>query len=184
MRTEDQFRRAYSHHKSNSKRRGVAFELTFEDWRDIWISSGKWDQRGKGRGKYCMMRHGDAGPYAIGNVLIGLNEDNLRAGNKGRKFTAEHRARLSAAGLGRPKDYCRGARNAMHRPEAKAKISTSISGSKHYSARQTVTPFGVFGSTTEAASALGIERKTIEWRCKNPASQWAGWYYPMAIRKP
>lgn len=182
MRSKEPFRRAYNIQKSNAKSRGIPFEISFEDWRDIWVSSGKWEQRGRRRGNYCMMRYGDAGAYAVGNVLIGLQEDNLSAGNKGRKFTAEHRAKLSAATAGRPRDYARGDRNPMHRPEAKAKISAAISGSKHYHARQTVTPFGTFGSTTEAAKALKIERTTIRRRCNSTEPQWAGWY--MAIRAP
>lgn len=40
--------------------------------------SGKWDERGDTRGKYCMARFNDAGPYSTDNVKIILFEDNTR----------------------------------------------------------------------------------------------------------
>lgn len=62
-------RRAFTQQKVNAKKRGIAWELTVTQWWKIWQDSGKWAQRGRGQG-YCMGRHGDAGPYAVGNVYI------------------------------------------------------------------------------------------------------------------
>lgn len=76
--TEDRDRlHPYQMQKNNAKRRGIPFLLTFEEWCGLWDSSGKWDQRGRYSGRYCMSRVGDEGPYAIGNVRISAWEDNL-----------------------------------------------------------------------------------------------------------
>ena len=60
----------YNQQKSNAKRRGIAWQLTFDQWWDIWFTSGKWKQRGKLTGQYCMARPGDVGAYSVGNVRI------------------------------------------------------------------------------------------------------------------
>ena len=62
--------------KCAAKQRRIPFLLTFEEWQAIWIDSGKWEQRGKKSNQYCMARHGDTGPYAIGNVRICTVREN------------------------------------------------------------------------------------------------------------
>jgi hypothetical protein len=56
--------------------RNIKFDLTFEEWLDVWNQSGKLHLRGRGVGKYCMARKNDSGPYEYGNVYITLFEDN------------------------------------------------------------------------------------------------------------
>jgi hypothetical protein len=56
--------------------RGIQFLLSAEEWWSIWTMSGHWNARGSGRGRYCMARYNDAGPYAVGNVRIITNEEN------------------------------------------------------------------------------------------------------------
>lgn len=74
----------YVRHKQNARRRGVAFELTFEEWWGIWTDSGHWSQRGNRLGDYCMKRNGDRGPYAVGNVTIGDWSSNTAECNRSR----------------------------------------------------------------------------------------------------
>jgi len=167
MVTKDVYLKAYTQHKSNAKTRGVEFLFTFEQWRDWWVASGKWEQRGRGRGKYCMRRHGDIGPYSIENVFCGLNEENVRDGNIGKIDSAETRRKKSDSLRDRPKLWCRGDGNPMHQPEVKAKLSKLISGAKHYSARMVGTPHGVWGSAVECAKALRMPEATVNWRCRN-----------------
>src|SRR6266446_3506192 len=62
--------KAFYAQRQRAKQRGVVWELTFEDWIQVWIDSGHLDERGKGRGKYCMARFSDSGPYKIGNIKI------------------------------------------------------------------------------------------------------------------
>lgn len=60
----------FTHQKTNSQKRSIEWDLTFAEWWLIWFESGKWFQRGRGKGKYVMARFSDSGPYAVGNVKI------------------------------------------------------------------------------------------------------------------
>ena len=66
----------YNCQKGKAKHRGIDFNLTFDEWWEIWQQSGKWEQRGFRKGQYVMSRKNDIGPYAIGNVFIQPAEDN------------------------------------------------------------------------------------------------------------
>lgn len=71
--------------KNNARARGIEFILTFEEWMFVWKQSGKLLQRGLGKGKYCMARIGDVGPYAIDNIKIIRFEDNSSEGSLGQR---------------------------------------------------------------------------------------------------
>lgn len=62
--------------RANARQRGVGWELTFEQWWDLWEKSGKWEQRGKRSKEYCMARKLDDGPYSLENVYITTNKKN------------------------------------------------------------------------------------------------------------
>jgi hypothetical protein len=173
----DLFRKAYTQHKSNAKTRGIEFRLTFDEWKQIWVDSGYWDQRGRGANKYCMCRIGDVGCYEVGNVFIGLGKINVRDGNLGKLDSEETKQRKSKALTGKPHPWLVGDKNPMHRPEVKAKISIAVGGSNNYRAKTVISPFGVFGSTTEASKELEIPAVTIQWRCRHNK---AGWSYSTA----
>mgnify|MGYP000037142545 FL=1 len=79
----------YQVHKAGAKRRGISFDLTFDEWNDIWVSSGKWDKRGVGLDKFCMCRFGDKGGYQLGNIFIGEFYQNSKEANLGRIHSAE-----------------------------------------------------------------------------------------------
>ena len=68
--------RKYNLHRCAALRT-VGFELTFEEWWDIWQKSGHWEERGKCKGQYVMSRVGDLGPYKVGNVFIQLASQNV-----------------------------------------------------------------------------------------------------------
>lgn len=161
------FRKAYTQHKSNAKQRGIEFKLTFDEWKQIWLDSEKWDRRGRGANKYCMCRVGDQGCYEVGNVFIDLGKINVRDGNIGKPDNEETKRKKSNALSGKPKPWMIGINNPMHRPEVKAKLSASIGGEKHYKAIGVTTPNGFFDTAKLAANALGIKKSTIEWRAKN-----------------
>lgn len=77
-------RRQFETQRDNAARRGIGFELTFEQWCEIWESSGKYPQRGTLVGQYGMQRYWDSGPYRVGNVEIGTPTENQRTrGNRG-----------------------------------------------------------------------------------------------------
>lgn len=60
----------YKSQRRNAERRSIPFNLTLPEWWKIWQDSGKWELRGRGKGKYCMARIGDTGGYEVGNVEI------------------------------------------------------------------------------------------------------------------
>jgi hypothetical protein len=75
---------AYNSQKCAAKKRGIPFLLSYDEWQYIWDASGKWEERGRGSNKYCMARHNDIGPYAVDNISIITNHENLSLGNKDR----------------------------------------------------------------------------------------------------
>lgn len=75
---------AWRGQRNNAKRRGIEWELTLGQWWDIWQQSGHWDERGRGQG-YVMCRHGDEGPYAVGNVFIDTAVNNSSVSPKKKK---------------------------------------------------------------------------------------------------
>jgi hypothetical protein len=157
----------YKQHKENAKIRGVAFNLSFDEWLCIWSESGKLHLRGKGRHKYCMCRLNDEGAYEVGNVFISTNSYNLSSGNKGKIMSAETRAKISTAHKGKPHPWSAGANNPMHRPEVKVKMSKLIGGANNYKARGIITPDGFFATAKLAAEAIGMKKSTVEWRARH-----------------
>ena len=60
----------YSIQKRKAKRRKIEWNLTFDEWWNIWQESGKWDERGCNSEQYVMCRTGDIGAYELGNIRI------------------------------------------------------------------------------------------------------------------
>lgn len=169
----DKFKSAYKWHKTNAAKRGIEFLFTFEEWKNWWIETGKWEFRGVGRDKYCMCRFHDTGPYALWNVYCATNGKNLSDANRGKPKSASTRAKMSKAACGKAHDYAIGINNVMHRPEVKAKVSAATKGSKHYRSKTVVSPFGIFGSTYEASEELDVPAATIQWRCSRNKNGWS-----------
>ena len=69
---------AYYAQRNSAAKRGIPFLLTYDEWFEIWSSSGRLTERGKRRDQYCMARKGNVGPYAINNVIIITNAENTR----------------------------------------------------------------------------------------------------------
>lgn len=69
---------AFQSQRNSARERGIAWELTFDQWLAIWLDSGKLEKRGRTKGCYVMARPGDVGPYAIGNVYITTHSDNAK----------------------------------------------------------------------------------------------------------
>lgn len=68
--------KAFRNQKNAAKNRGIDWSLTIAQWLDVWRTSGKLEQRGRGKGKYVMSRIKDTGGYELGNVHIQLAEQN------------------------------------------------------------------------------------------------------------
>lgn len=74
----------WNRQKLSAAYRGIPWSLSFLEWCAIWDASGKWELCGRGKGRYCMSRHADAGAYEVGNVRICTNEENITEGYKTR----------------------------------------------------------------------------------------------------
>ena len=120
---------AYQSRKKSAKQRGIPFLISFEDWLDIWISSGHWEERGRGKDKYCMSRIGDLGAYEAGNVFIQSNSQNVR--------------------------------DAIARPEFKAKISGDNNHKAKLSKEQVDSIFSSSLPRKELAELYGVSQATI-----------------------
>lgn len=73
-------RNRYREHKQNAAKRGVGFELTYEQWYELWEPY--LDRRGHCDGGYVMARNGDSGPYAVGNVAVVPHGVNVAERNR------------------------------------------------------------------------------------------------------
>lgn len=70
----------YRRQRQNAKTRRIGWKLTFPEWRQMWDESGRWEERGRGLGKYCMARQADSGPYSVANCYICQNLENILDG--------------------------------------------------------------------------------------------------------
>jgi hypothetical protein len=64
--------------RRNAYERGVPWKLTLYEWWAIWEQSGRWENRGRHKGQYCMQRVDDVGAYERGNVFIATTTKNCR----------------------------------------------------------------------------------------------------------
>jgi hypothetical protein len=90
----------YKAHRHNAARRGIEFALSFAQWWAIWKRSGRWNERGRGRGRFVMARNADRGGYEEGNVYITTNEVNAAA----HEYDDAARARMARARRDRPRN--------------------------------------------------------------------------------
>ena len=65
---------AFSHQRQRTKARGLPWELSFDEWMEIWKESCKFSERG--RNGYQMCRIGDEGGYTRDNVYIAHSSTN------------------------------------------------------------------------------------------------------------
>jgi hypothetical protein len=108
--TDQELRRlrdAYNVQKKTQARRKpdrnghrIQVTMTFGEWLQVWMDSGKLHLRGNGRGKFCMARTSDLGDYAVGNVEIKACEENSREARLGRPVAACTREKMSRARAG------------------------------------------------------------------------------------
>ena len=89
--------KAYIAQLSGAKWRGIEFKMTFTEWWNWWQVDGRWDNRGSGPENFLMARHGDIGPYAIGNIYCATKRENSSA-----RWPAEIREIIVAERRNRP----------------------------------------------------------------------------------
>lgn len=118
--------KAYRAQKSHSKKRGIEFLLSFNQWLYIWTRSGHLHERGRGSLQYCMARFGDKGPYERGNVEIITNNANGVAGSTGRSHSPEVKWKIGCGNRGKPSPL----KGIPRTPEVRAKIGAGNKGKK------------------------------------------------------
>ncbi len=64
----------YNRHKNSAKQRGIEFDLSFDEWLEIW--GDRLSQRGKAAHQFQMCRTRDEGAYRSGNVRIATAAEN------------------------------------------------------------------------------------------------------------
>lgn len=132
----------YNVHKQDAKRRGIAFNFSFEEWSDWWERDDRWSRRGRGSGKLVMARFGDQGPYEPGNVYCATHGQNAAdsAGSKRSEATRRFHENRTAAGV---------------------TPTLAVRGAGHPRSRAVVTPAGEFQSGALAADHYGVTKEAI-----------------------
>lgn len=72
--SEKKWKIAFQVQRQNAYRRGIGWELTYEQWREWWGDD--IERRGTGECNLQMQRVADAGPYALGNIKKGTPKQN------------------------------------------------------------------------------------------------------------
>lgn len=145
---------AYRFQKSYSKKRvdrngdPIGWEFTFEEWLDVWQSSGKLHLRGTFAGGYVMARNDDIGPYSRDNVKIITHSENCKFARsywegpseevrarisntlKGREISEDLRQKYSEAQKKRWENTDRSTLNWHPSPETLEKMSKARLGKK------------------------------------------------------
>lgn len=71
----------YAQHRKNARQRGLGWNFTFAEWWRVWLESGKWGERGRGKQGYVMARWGDGQvPYSVNTVYICTSAQNIKDG--------------------------------------------------------------------------------------------------------
>lgn len=76
----------------------IEMKLTFEEWLNIWLSSGHYHERGNKRGQYVMSRLNDIGHYEIGNIEIKTVRENIIEKCNSPENKETHRLAMKLAG--------------------------------------------------------------------------------------
>jgi len=102
------YEKIYLRHKGqvtfHHNRKGVTpFDMSFEDWLEMWMQSGHWENRGRLGQQYCMAKIDYSKPLTKDNAHIITNSERTGLLNRG-KFVSEHtRELMREKKLGVPK---------------------------------------------------------------------------------
>ena len=78
-------KKAYGDQKRHAEARGIEWAFTYEEWLEMWLVSGRWQERGRRLDQFCMCRFGDEGPYSRKNCFISTGQENLMQRWEGRE---------------------------------------------------------------------------------------------------
>lgn len=131
--------------KLDTNGEAVQMKMTFVEWLRVWVESGHWQQRGRGR--FVMARHNDVGHYEVGNVSIKSSGENVRDALIGRPLLPETKQKISESNS-RPSPATRLAK-CVGQPTRKAVVFMGVA----------------YPSIGAAHRATGIDRRIITRFC-------------------
>ena len=70
------YKQQYNQQKAGAKKRGIEWQLSFDEWLEFWGED--IDKRGRGHDQLCMQRFHDQGPYHPSNVKKGYAKQNMK----------------------------------------------------------------------------------------------------------
>lgn len=73
----DELKAAYTKFKIQRRLCSEVWELSFTDWLDLWLKSGKWSQRGRKKGQYVLARINKNRTFNIENIHIVKQIENM-----------------------------------------------------------------------------------------------------------
>ena len=117
----------YCGQKSMAKKRGIAWEFTFQSWLAWWGKD--YALRGQGRGKLCCARLGDVGPYSPENCIKLTHEQNAKQVD----YTKRGKSQFKTYIPGKEKTYkpkCEYRAKPVHTPEGD--FPSLIAWSRHF----------------------------------------------------
>lgn len=97
--------RKYCSQRAGANKRGVGWELTFEQWLEWWGAD--LDKRGRGTSNLQMQRLADTGPYKLGNIRKGTPLQNMKTKGRMQRLRATLKAAEERAARPMPdfRDY-------------------------------------------------------------------------------
>jgi hypothetical protein len=105
----------------------ILMKMSYEEWKNIWIQSGKWHERGKKAGQYVMTRIDDVGHYEVNNVRITTIGDNVREAHIGTKRSENTKKLMSQKRSGENHPLF----GKHHKEESKILMSLARKGKKY-----------------------------------------------------
>lgn len=90
----------YQDYRANCRKRinkfnlTIEFRLTYDEWIDIWLTSGHWHERGMARNQYVMSLINNKGNYEVGNLQINLGKDATLKSINSPEYQASRQAML------------------------------------------------------------------------------------------
>lgn len=79
------------------------FQITLEEWTQLWIDSGKWLERGRKSHEYSLSRIDYSKPLTKDNARVMTNRERVSRVHKGKVISDEVKNKMSIASLGKLK---------------------------------------------------------------------------------
>lgn len=77
--------RCWIQHKNQANFRKEPYEITFEQYQELW--TGKWERKGRGTNDYCLTRIDSEGAWSLDNVEVLERVEHLRRQGYARRGT-------------------------------------------------------------------------------------------------